>query len=151
MIISVGQHDPRIVMKVGEIHASQSSSSSQQKIENISVCHSVFSFVKIHTHGTIPLAFSITCLLSPQPAPLLYAFSALDYSSICLFISSGSRHTPFPLLEKMATASSMAWVWVGPQGSSVSTGWHSVQVEGPGYLPIGISKQDIRETGLQHV
>lgn len=33
----------------------------------------------------------------------------------------------------------------------MGTGRHSVQVEGPGYLPIGISKQDIWETGLQHV
>lgn len=33
----------------------------------------------------------------------------------------------------------------------MGTGRHSVQVEGPGDLPIGISKQHIWETGLQHV
>lgn len=33
----------------------------------------------------------------------------------------------------------------------MGTGRHSVQVEGPGDLPIGISKQHVGETGLQHV
>ena len=62
-----------------------------------------------------------------------------------------SDPTPFPPFEKIATVSSAAWAEVGPRGPSVGTGRHSVQVEGPGYLPIGISKQDIWETGLQHV
>ena len=47
---------PIIVMKVEETHASQSSSSSPQKTENILVCQDFF-IVKIHTRGPNPLTF----------------------------------------------------------------------------------------------
>lgn len=54
-------------MKVEETHASQSSSSSPQKIENILVCQ-VFFIVKLHTRGPNPLLFSIKN--PPLPAPV---------------------------------------------------------------------------------
>lgn len=104
-------------MKVGETHASQSSSSSPQEIENILEGHFFFFFiVKIHTPGPNTITLSMKKALHPLPqlAPVLYDFSALGCFSISLFTSLADPLpgdlTSFPPSEKIATASSAAWV-----------------------------------------
>lgn len=107
-----------------------------------------FFIVKIHTLGPMPLLTVLHSLSLPHFSMISQPWTVRPYAC-----SSALAPDPTisPPLEKMPTASSMAWVEAGPKGPSVGTGQHSVQVVGSRNLPIGISKQDIRETGLQHV
>lgn len=143
-------------MKVGDTHASQSSSSSPQKTENILACH-VFFIVKIDTCGPNPLTFLHKKVLHLPPPPPPTSPISLGFLSPGLFLHILHYQLwlilslATPPFETMTTASRTAWIQAGAKGPSVGTGQHSVQVEGPGHLAIGISKQDIREAGLQHV
>lgn len=110
----------------------------------------VLFIVKIHTHGPSFHTFPINCPPPPPPpAASLPHFSVFLSPGPFLRMSVHQLWLLSPSLEEPATACFMGLG--GSKGPSVGTGCHSVQVEGPGYIPVGISKQDVRETGLQHV
>lgn len=105
---------PGIVMKVGETRASQSSSSSPQKTENILVCYISF-IVKIHTCGPNPLTLfhkKVLCPLSqPHFSMISQPWAAPSHPPSPALADPLPRDpTPFPPLEKTATASRMARV-----------------------------------------
>lgn len=145
-------------MKVRETHASQSSSYTHEGTESSLLCHSSFSLYS-HIWDPNSLTFSINCLLtlSPLYPPLLYDLAALGSSFPVLSVSFAPPDplpidpAPFPPLKKMVIVFSELWIKVDPKDTSVGASWHTVQIKSPGYLPIGISEQDVRETGFQHV
>lgn len=145
-------------MKVGETHASQSSSSSPQEIENILEGHFFFFFHCKNSYTWPQHHNSFHEKSPPPPAPV--GPSSLWFLSPGLFLhlplhQSGWSSPWWPHLIPTLWENSHSFQCSMGLGRSkdlsVGTGRHSVQVEGPGDLPIGISKQHVWETGLQHV